>query len=143
MGLKVIEFFGGLGACSTAIKNLGLELELLDYVEIDKYAKDSFNAIHGTDFTTQDITKWDKNFEDVDLIMHGSPCFTGETLINTENGFKRIKDVCVGDLVKTIDNSYQKVLKVGSDGHKNIINIKSSNCHGIKTTSNHPFYIYI
>lgn len=72
MKIRTIEFFGGLGACSSAIKNLGLEL--LDYVEIDKYAKDSFNAIHGTNFTTQDITEWDKNFEDVDLIMHGSPC---------------------------------------------------------------------
>lgn len=33
----------------------------------------SFNAIHGTNFEPQDITKWDKDIE-CDLIMHGSPC---------------------------------------------------------------------
>ena len=33
----------------------------------------SFNALHETNFETQDITKWNKDIE-VDLIMHGSPC---------------------------------------------------------------------
>ena len=42
-------------------------------MEIDKYAVKSFNAIHGTNFEPQDITKWDKDIK-VDLIMHGSPC---------------------------------------------------------------------
>ena len=35
--------------------------------------KNGFNAIHGTNFEPQDITKWDKDIK-VDLIMHGSPC---------------------------------------------------------------------
>ena len=42
-------------------------------VEIDKYAVASFNAMHGTNFEPQDITKWDKDIQ-ADLIMHGSPC---------------------------------------------------------------------
>ena len=71
--LKVLELFGGLGACSKALTNLGIEHEIVDLVEIDKYAVKSFNAIHGTDFGPQDITKWDKDIA-VDLIMHGSPC---------------------------------------------------------------------
>ena len=41
--------------------------------EIDKYAVKSQNAIYGTNFEPQDITKWDKDL-DVDIIMHGSPC---------------------------------------------------------------------
>lgn len=74
MKIRVIELFGGIGACSQAIKRLGIEEEIVDYVEIDKYAVKSFNAINGTNFEPQDITKWDKNFKDIDLIMHGSPC---------------------------------------------------------------------
>ena len=73
MKLKVLELFGGIGACSKALERLGIDYEIADYVEIDKYAVKSFNAIHNTNFEPQDITTWDKDIE-VDLIMHGSPC---------------------------------------------------------------------
>lgn len=71
--IKVLELFAGIGACSKALERLGIEHEIVDAVEIDKYAITSFNAIHGTNFELQDITEWDKDI-DVDLIMHGSPC---------------------------------------------------------------------
>ena len=73
MKLKVLELFAGIGACSKALKNIGIEYEIVDAVEIDKYAIKSFNAIHGTNFEPQDITKWNKDIE-ADLITHGSPC---------------------------------------------------------------------
>lgn len=71
--IKVLELFGGIGACTKALERLGIEHEVADYVEIDKYAVKSFNAIHGTNFEPQDICTWDKDI-DADLIMHGSPC---------------------------------------------------------------------
>ena len=71
--IKILELFGGIGACSSAFTRLGIEYEIIDYVEIDKYAVKSFNAIHNTNFEPQDIRKWDKDIK-VDLIMHGSPC---------------------------------------------------------------------
>lgn len=71
--LRVLELFAGIGACSKAMERLGIEHEIVDAVEIDKYAIKSFNAIHGTNFEPQDITKWDKDIE-VDFIIHGSPC---------------------------------------------------------------------
>jgi DNA (cytosine-5)-methyltransferase 1 len=71
--LKVLELFGGIGACSKALERLGIDYEIADYVEIDKYAVKSFNAMHGTNFEPQDVCKWNKDIE-VDLIMHGSPC---------------------------------------------------------------------
>ena len=72
--MKILELFAGIGACSTALKRLGLDIEIVDAVEIDKYAIASFNAIHNTNFEIQDITQWDKNIKDIDLITHGSPC---------------------------------------------------------------------
>lgn len=71
--LKVLELFGGIGACTAALKRLGIDFEVADYVEIDKYAVASYNAINKTNFEPQDITKWDKDIE-VDLIMSGSSC---------------------------------------------------------------------
>ena len=71
--LKVLELFAGIGACSKALERLNIPHEIVDAVEIDKYAIQSFNAIHGTNFEPQDICKWDKDIE-VDLILGGFPC---------------------------------------------------------------------
>ena len=71
--MRVLELFGGIGACSNALKRLGINFEIADYVEIDKYAVKSFNAIYNTNFEPQDIRNWGKDLQ-VDLIMHGSPC---------------------------------------------------------------------
>lgn len=71
--MKILELFGGIGACSKALERIGVDYEIADYVEIDKYAVKSFNALHGTNFEPQDIKEWDKDIK-VDLIMHGSPC---------------------------------------------------------------------
>ena len=71
--IKLLELFGGIGACTKAFDRLGLKYKVVDYVEIDKYAVQSYNALHGTTFEPQDITQWNKNV-DVNFIMHGSPC---------------------------------------------------------------------
>lgn len=71
--LRILELFGGIGACSKALERLGIDYEIEDYVEIDKYAVKSFNAIHNTNFEPQDICEWNKDIE-ADFIMHGSPC---------------------------------------------------------------------
>ena len=73
MKLKVLELFGGIGACSKALERLGIDYEIADYVEIDKYAVASYNAMHDTNFEPQDVCTWDKDIK-VDLLMHGSPC---------------------------------------------------------------------
>ena len=76
MKIRVLELFAGIGACSSALSRLNIEHEIVDAVEIDRFAIKSFNAIHGTNFEPQDITKWDKNFERIDLIVGGFPCQT-------------------------------------------------------------------
>lgn len=55
------------------MKRLGIPYSVVDYVEIDKYAVKSYNAINGTNFEPQDICQWDKDVK-ADIIMHGSPC---------------------------------------------------------------------
>ena len=72
--MRIIELFAGIGACSKALQNIGINVEIVDAVEIDKYAIKSFNAIHNTKFVARDISKYNKQFNDIDLITHGSPC---------------------------------------------------------------------
>lgn len=72
--MRILELFAGIGACSKALKRIGINIEIVDAVENDKYAMASFNAIHNTNFEVQDITTWNKDLKDIDLITHGSPC---------------------------------------------------------------------
>ena len=72
--MRIIELFAGIEACSKALENIGIDLEIVDAVEIDKYAIQSFNAIHNTNFAAKDISKYNKSYEDIDIITHGSPC---------------------------------------------------------------------
>lgn len=71
--IKVLELFGGIGSPRMTLNNLGIEFEVVDYVENDKYAVKSYNAMYDEEYTVQDVTEWDKDIE-VDLIVHGSPC---------------------------------------------------------------------
>lgn len=82
--IKVLELFGGIGACTQAFKRLGIPFNIVDYVEIDKNAVKSYNAINGTNFEPQDISNWNKDI-DVDFIMHGSPC-TNFSLAGKQEG---------------------------------------------------------
>ena len=55
--IRLIELFAGIGAQAKALENLGIKFEHYRICEFDKYAVASYNAVHGTEFTTSDITK--------------------------------------------------------------------------------------
>lgn len=71
--IKVLELFGGIGAIRKAFIRQHIPFKVVDYVEIDKYAVASYNAIFNENYGPQDITEWNKDIK-VDFIMHGSPC---------------------------------------------------------------------
>lgn len=71
--MRIIELFAGIGACSKALKRIGIDIEIVDAVDNDKFAMASFNAIHNTNFEVQDITTYNKTFNDIDLITHRKP----------------------------------------------------------------------
>lgn len=79
--IRLIELFGGIGAQSKALENLGADFEVWNYCEIDRFAVQSYNAVHGTNFTPTDITKLhasDLRIEDTDkyayLLTYSFPC---------------------------------------------------------------------
>ena len=55
--IRLIELFAGIGSQAKALKGLGADFQHYKVVEFDKYAIASYNAIHGTNFATSDITK--------------------------------------------------------------------------------------
>ncbi len=55
--LRLIELFAGIGAQAKSLENLGVKFEHYRICEFDKYAVASYNAVHGTEFKTSDITQ--------------------------------------------------------------------------------------
>lgn len=55
--IRLIELFAGVGSQAMALRDLAADFEHYRVVEFDKYAIASYNAIHGTDFPTMDITQ--------------------------------------------------------------------------------------
>lgn len=78
MKLKILSLFTGIGAFEKALKNIGIECEVVGFSEIDKYAIKSYCAIHEINENRNlgDISKINisKLPNEIDLITHGSPC---------------------------------------------------------------------
>ena len=76
--MKVLSLFSGIGAFEQALKNLGVNFDLVAFCEFDKFATASYCAIHGVDETKNlgDITTVDTGElpDDIDLITYGFPC---------------------------------------------------------------------
>lgn len=69
-------------------------------------------------------------------------CFTGETLVYTDNGYKPIVDIQIGDRVMTKEGNYKPVLRVIKNHvDKTILNIKTSICtYATRVTGEHDIY---
>ena len=63
--IRLIELFAGYGSQAMALERIGAKFEHYIVVEFDKYAIASYNAVHGTNFPTMDITK--VHAEDFDI----------------------------------------------------------------------------
>ena len=73
--LRVFEAFAGYGSQSIALRNLGIEYEVVAISEIDKYAIKAYEAIHGPTNNLGDISKIDpKDMPDHDLFTYSFPC---------------------------------------------------------------------
>jgi DNA (cytosine-5)-methyltransferase 1 len=56
--IRLIELFGGIGSQAMAPRNLGVPFEHYRLCEIDRFAVNSYNAVHGTAWEPSDVTKW-------------------------------------------------------------------------------------
>lgn len=72
--MRVLELFSGYGSQALALENLGMEFTS-DISEIDKYAIQAYNQLHGETHNWGDITKIDETkLPHYDLITYSFPC---------------------------------------------------------------------
>lgn len=71
--LQILELFGGIGSPRIALRNMGIDVKAIDYVEIDEKAVRSYNAMFEKDlaYRTQSVVGYNLK---PDILIHGSPC---------------------------------------------------------------------
>ncbi len=71
--IQTLELFGGIGAPRCALRNLGISIKAIDYVEIDEKPVKSYNEMFKTEleYKTQSVVGWNLK---PDILVHGSPC---------------------------------------------------------------------
>lgn len=71
--IQILELFGGIGSPHCALRNIGIPVKSIDYVEIDEKAVRSYNAMFKNELQhkTQSVVGWDLK---PDILIHGSPC---------------------------------------------------------------------
>ena len=90
--MKIGTDFSGIGSPEMALKMLGIEHEQVFACEIDKYARKSFEAIHGSPKTFyNDITERDHNeVPQLDLYCAGFPC-QSFSMAGKRKGFEDVR----------------------------------------------------
>lgn len=73
--IKVFEAFAGYGSQSIALRNIGVDYEVVGISEIDKYAIQAYESIHGKVNNFGDISKIDvTDIPSHDLFTYSFPC---------------------------------------------------------------------
>ena len=144
--MKFIDMFSGIGGFRTAMENNGHEC--IAYSEIDKYAKQSYQAMYDTEneIDLGDITEISQEYlsrfkEENDIVVGGSPCFRKGTLITTKNGLKPIEEIKKGDYVLTHNNRYKEVVVPMVNPAKEIYSLKVEKNVETFVTPEHPIRV--
>lgn len=75
--MKVVSLFSGIGAYERALKNIGIDVELVNYCEILRDKSKAYSILHNVseDKNLWDVTKIDTDkIEDFDLLVYSPPC---------------------------------------------------------------------
>ena len=139
-GLRVLSLFDGMACGMMAMQKAGIKVNNYYAYEIDKYAIQT--ATHNFpdikelgDVFDEDYTK----YEGIDYLIGGSPCFTKGHYILTDNGYKDVSEIQVGDMVLTHKGRYRKVIRTNKR-EADIVDVNIMGYPTFHTTAEHPFY---
>lgn len=108
--LQVMSLFSGIGAFEAALRNIGVDYELVGFSEIDKYAIKSYCAIHNVDeqLNFGDVSKIDKKkLPEFDLLVGGSPC-QSFSVAGHRKGFEDTRGTLFFQYVETLKEKQPK-----------------------------------
>jgi DNA (cytosine-5)-methyltransferase 1 len=101
--MKVGTDFSGIGAPEMALNNLGIDYEQVFSCEIDKYARQSYIAMHQTPekFYNDITTRNHEEVEQLDLYVAGFPC-QAFSIAGQRKGFDDVRGTLFFDVAEFI-----------------------------------------
>lgn len=75
--MRVLSLFSGIGAYERALKNIGIDVDIVNYCEILKEKSKAYSILHNVseELNLQDVTKVNPDeLEDFDLLTYSTPC---------------------------------------------------------------------
>lgn len=75
--MKIMSLFSGIGAYEKALKNLGIDIDLVNYCELDKVKSKAYSLLHNVseDLNLFDVTTIDTSkVKDFDMLVYSPPC---------------------------------------------------------------------
>lgn len=131
--IKLLSLFSGVGAFEKALERLGVEYDLVNYCEVDKYASKAYALIHNCseDKNLGDITKVNARSlpHDIDLITYGFPCqdisLAGKQKGFTDSDGNKTRSGLFFDALRIIDETKPKVAI--AENVKNLVSKKFKN----------------
>ena len=148
---KAISLFSGLGGDSLGLKQAGCSV--IAYNELKPMFCNSHEAnfpecelIH--DGKINDISKlkdacFEKYKGQTDILFAGFPCFTKDTHVLTNNGYKEIQNVLIEDQLLTHTGQFQKIVNLQRKEYNGLLYNFKIKYHPevITCTEEHPFYV--
>lgn len=115
--------------------------EVIGHVEIDPWcrrvlAKHWPDALRLNDLREVRGDEWGA----VDVVAGGIPCFAPGTMVLTEDGYRPIESVAVGDRVLTHLGRWRRVTSVMVREDADLIRVSAQGVPNVITTHEHPFY---
>lgn len=141
--MKFLDLFAGIGGFRLGLEQAGHTC--VGFVEIDKFARKSYEAIFDTEgeYTEHDINCINtKELPEADIWCFGFPCSPAGTKVKTSDGYKNVEDIVKGDLLLTHKGNYKPVVKTMNRMAPAINTIKAKGVYGLKLTDNHPVYVF-
>ena len=152
--IKVLSLFSGIGAFEKALKNIGINFELINYCEIDKFASFSYSKLHNVSeyLNLGDVSKVDtNNLKDFDLLTYGFPCqdislagsMNGIVKGKTRSGLlyealriindkkpkfaiaENVKNLVSKKFINDLDNMIQELDEMGYNSYYKVLNSKN------------------
>jgi intein/homing endonuclease len=136
------SLFTGIGGFDLAAEAVGWNN--IFQVEIDNYCQQVLEKNFPDVQRYKDIKEFDgKPYRGaIDVISGGFPCFKGDTVILTSNGYKPIEEIKVGEKVYTKEG---RLKKVNATMNRNICDSMKIKFQGdyepLNTSKNHPIWI--
>ena len=108
--MKIGTDFSGIGSPEMALKMLGIEHEQVFACEIDKYARKSFEAVHGSpkEFYNDITTRDHSTVPQLDLYCAGFPC-QSFSMAGKRKGFEDVRGTLFFNVAEFIKTNQPKV----------------------------------